>query len=87
MTSEELCNEKPKAKFSINYDMSFGIDVTQKEIDDQRQGMIELNKPDYIWNLKIDKNSTDEEIAIFIGVRDHHIAEATNLENIEAYSY
>lgn len=87
MTDKHDSNLKDDAKYSICYDMSFGIDVTQKEIDEVREGLIELNKSDYIWDLKIDKNSTDEEIAKFIGISNVHVAEGTDLDNVELYRY
>ena len=63
-------------RYSVNYTIDFGIDVSQKEIDKKRkwlQAMFdnpECSDTDYIWDLEITKDSTDKEIAQFIGVEN-----------------
>lgn len=80
-------------RFSVNYTMSFGIDVSQKEIDEKRKWLQAMyddkdcSNTDYIWDLQITKDSTDEEIARFIGVENWRSAEGVNLEMEETCTY
>jgi len=73
-------------RYSVNYTINFGIDVSQKEIDGKRkwlQAMFDNPKcsnSDYIWDLEITKDSTDEQIAQFIGVENWRSAEGIELE-------
>jgi hypothetical protein len=74
-------------KYSVNYNMSFGIDVTQQEIDQQRQAFDDRYKGDSIFSIVIDKNSSDEQIAKFIGLSKFKQAEVVDMDELEVYEY
>ncbi len=73
-------------RFSVNYIMNFGIDVSQKDIDKKRkwlQAMYDCKdceNDELLWDMKINKDSTDSEIAKFIGIQNVSSAEAVDLE-------
>ena|SRR5690348_8171908 len=74
-------------RYSVNYEISFGIDVTQKEIDDVRASLVKLNNKESIWNLEVDKNSTDLQIAKVIGLANYRVAEAVDLNDVDISTY
>ena len=54
-------------KYSVNYKVSFGIDVTQEEIDKIKKHLTDKKQTQYmIWNIALTKDSSDKEIAEFI---------------------
>lgn len=80
-------------RYSVNFNMDFGIDVSQKEIDKKRKWLQAMHddpecaNSDYIWDLEITVDSTDEEIAKFIGIENYRSAEGVELdiEGVETY--
>jgi len=78
--------EKPK--FSVNYNISFGINVSQEEIDRIRKQLEEKKQEQFmIWDIALTTKSTDEEIAKFIGLMNQHSAEAVEMEMEEICTY
>ena len=74
-------------RYSVNYEISFGIDVTQKQIDEVRESLTKLGNKESYFNLEIDKNSTDKEIAKLIGLTSYKMAEAVDLNDIDIENY
>ena len=75
-------------KYSVNYKVSFGIDVTQEEIDKIKKHLTDKKQTQYmIWNIALTKDSSDKEIAEFIGLENQNIAESVDLEMDEIYEY
>lgn len=73
--------------FSVNYTISFGINVSQKEIDEKREYLKKSDEPDLLWDLEITSESSDEEIARFIGVENWRSAEGTEIEHEDIVEY
>lgn len=68
--------------------MSLAIDVTQEEIDKFRKDVFgNDNHQDSIFDLEVDFQSTDAEIAKFIGVSKYRQAEAVDLSNVDYDAY
>jgi len=80
-------------RYSVNYKMNFGIDVSQKEIDEKRKWLQamsddpECSNSESCWNLEITKDSTDKEIAQFIGIQNWRDAEGIDLELDDICTY
>lgn len=80
-------------RYSVNFTIPFGIDVSQKEIDKERQWLeanAKLNNnlgDEYLYHLKININSTDKEIATFLGVQNFGDAEGMSLDDVEVCDY
>ena len=70
--------------------MSFGCTVLPEDINKKRKWLESTDSDDSLWDMTINKNSTDEEIANFLGVenyRDLFLVEAVNLEMEEHHVY
>ena len=77
---------------AVNFVMDFGCTVLPEDIDKVRQ---DLQNDDYqnmymMYNMHLTKDSTDEEIANYLGVenyRDFYLSEVMNLEMDEHHEY
>ena len=75
-------------KYSVNYKVLFGIDVTQEEIDKVRKHLTDEKQTQYmIWNITLTKDSSDKEIAEFIGLENQNMAESVELEMDGIFEY
>lgn len=78
-----------KSAYSVNYTISFGADVLPEDIQEKRE-WLNAGGEDSMWDLKINKDSTDEEIAKFLGVEnfnDFIQTEKVDLEMEEIHRY
>lgn len=74
-------------RFSVNYTISFGIDVTQKEVDDAREYMNKGDKTESYFDKTISAKSTDQQIATVIGMTKYREAEAVGIDDIIVETY
>lgn len=75
-------------KYSVNYKVSFGIDVTQEEIDKIKKYLTDKEQTQFmIWDIALTKDSSDKEIARFIGLENQNMAESVDLEMDEINEY
>lgn len=74
-------------RFSVNYSISFGIDVTQKEVDESREYLKKLGKPESYFDKTISAKSTDQQIATVIGMTKYRQAEAVEISDIVVETY
>lgn len=81
-----MSKSKPD-KYSVNYSISYGVDVSRKEIEDQRALFDNTHTHFSIFNITITKDSTDKEIAKFIALENPKDREAVDLEDLEVESY
>lgn len=75
---------------AVNYTMSFGCTVLPEDINKMKIWLEKSDSPEYLWNLEINKASTDEEIANYLGLenyRDHFLTEAISMEMEEHHIY
>ena len=75
---------------AVNFTMSFGCTVLPEDINHKREWLKTTNQKDSIWNIEIDKDSTDEEIANYLGLenyRDHFLSECVDMEMEEHHVY
>jgi len=80
---------------AVNFTMSFGSDVLPEDINKKRKELNEMyGTPNYydnmIWNITLTKESTDEEIANYLGLqnyRDFMLTEAIEIEMEEHHVY
>lgn len=61
---------KVSSAYAVNYTISFGADVLPEDIQKKREWLNAGGVGSYL-NMEIDKDSTDEEIAEFIGVENY----------------
>ena len=70
--------------------MSFGTTVLPEDINKMRESLERSNTTEYYWDLEINKDSTDEEIAKYLGLqnyRDFFLTEAVEMEMEEHHVY
>lgn len=75
---------------AVNYTMSFGCTVLPEDINKMRESLEQSNTKEYLWDLEIDKDSSDEQIANYLGLEsygDHYLTEATEMEMEEHHVY
>ena len=85
----ESNEQKQGSAYSINYTISFGADVLPEDIQKKRVWLGE-DGSDSLWNMEINKDSTDEEIAKFLGVEnfgDFIQTEKVELEMEDVHEY
>lgn len=80
-----------KAEFAhaVNFTMSFGCNVLPEDINKKREYLNRVEE-ESIHHLTINKDSTDEEIANFLGVenyRDWFLSEVVDLEMEDHHVY
>lgn len=77
---------------AVNFTMSFGVTVLPEEINKIRK-IIEsedYNNELMLYDIELTKDSTDEEIANYIGLEDytnHLLSECVNMEMEEHHVY
>lgn len=75
---------------AVNFTMSFGCTVLPEDINKMREWLEKSYTIEYLWDMEINKNSSDKEIANYLGVenyRDHFLTEAMELEMQEHHVY
>ena len=75
---------------AVNFRMSFGMTVLPEDINKMREWLEKSDQTESLWNIEINKNSSDEEIANYLGVenyRDHLLAEVVDMEMEEHHIY
>lgn len=90
MTNKSIV-QSTKAEFAhaVNFTMSFGCTVLAEDINKKRKWLGEDGN-DSLFNMTINKDSTDEEIANFLGVenyRDHFLSEVVEMEMEDHHVY
>ena len=81
--------KQTKSAYAVNYTISFGADVLPEDIQKKRD-WLNAGGEDSLWGMEINKDSTDEEIAKFVGVEnfnDFIQTEKIDLEMEETYRY
>lgn len=83
-TAQKELQSHPKAEFahSVNFKMSFGCNVLPEDINKKRE-WLGKDQDDSLFDMRIDKDSTDEEIANFLAVenyRDTFLSEVVEME-------
>lgn len=81
--------EQIKSAYAVNYTISFGADVLPEDIQKKRE-WLNAGGEDSLWNMSIDKDSSDEDIAKFIGVEnyaDFIQTEKVDMEMEETHQY
>jgi len=74
---------------AVNYTISFGVTVLPDDINKMRK-MLDEGHTDGIWDIELNKDSTDEEIANYIGLenyRDFILTEPVEMEMEDHHVY
>lgn len=85
--TNKLDGKQKPDKYSVNYTISYGVDVSRKEIDELRASFTNEYNHDSIWNLVVNKDSSDKDLAKFIALTNPIDREAVDLDNLEADAY
>lgn len=75
---------------AVNYTMSFGCTVLPEDINKQREWLKKADTSLSLWDIEIDKESSDEVIANYLGLenyRDFLLTEAVDMEMEEHHVY
>lgn len=68
---------------AVNFTMDFGVTVLPEDINKIRKELDGGYDGLMLWDIELNKHSTDEEIANYIGLEsyaDHFLSEAVNME-------
>lgn len=90
MVEVERGEEMTEFVHAVNYTMSFGTNVLPEDINKMKESLEKSNTKEYLWDLVIDKDSSDEQIANYIGLEqyhDHFLTEAVEMEMEEHHVY
>ncbi len=75
---------------AVNYTISFGCTVLPEDINKQREWLKKADTSLSLWDIEIDKDSSDEAIANYLGLenyRDFLLTEAIDMEMEEHHVY
>lgn len=75
---------------AVNYTISFGCNVLPDDINKLRNWLQKTDENLSLWNIEINKDSSDEDIANYLGLenyRDHILTEAVDMEMEEHHVY